>query len=122
MSHHVRTFNLTESQIISKPFIYVNVVNIQVPLSDDNSRAGRMAVTLRPERFATEMTLVWLLAAVYSQMHVEVVLLGKCVATRVTDKRSLIPVKQNKNIENKMHRSMKADLQKKPLPATCEWL
>lgn len=49
-----------------------------------------------PEGFATQMTLVWLLPTVNAQMHVEVVLLGECMATRVTDKRPLVPVRRNK--------------------------
>lgn len=40
-----------------------------------------MAITLGPEGLATEMTLVRLLTTVYAQMHVEVVLLGECMAT-----------------------------------------
>lgn len=55
-----------------------------------------MAVTLCPKGFPAEVTLVWPLATVYTQMHVEVVLLGEGVATRVTDKRALISVSKNK--------------------------
>lgn len=47
---------------------------------------------LCPKGFPAEVTLVWPLATVYTQMHVEVVLLGEGVATRVTDKRALISV------------------------------
>lgn len=38
------------------------------------------AVTLCPEGFTTHMTLVRLLTAVYSHVHVKIVLLGECVA------------------------------------------
>lgn len=47
---------------------------------------------LCPKGFPTEVTLVWPLTTVYSHMHLEVVLLGEGVATRVTHKRALISV------------------------------
>ena len=50
-------------------------------------------MTLCPEGFSTEVTLERLLAAVNTQMHVEVVLLGEGVATQGADKRTLVSVK-----------------------------
>lgn len=40
-----------------------------------SDEGGRMAGTLRPEGFATQVALVGPLATVYTQMHVQVVLL-----------------------------------------------
>lgn len=48
-----------------------------------------------PEGFATEVTLVRPLAAVYTQVHVQVVLLGERMAAQVTNKRALVPVRQS---------------------------
>lgn len=39
------------------------------------------SITLCSEGFATEVTLVRPLTAVYTQVHVQVVLLGECMAT-----------------------------------------
>lgn len=56
----------------------------------------RTAGTLRPEGFATHVTLVGLLATVDTQMHVEVVLLGERMVTYVAYKRTLISVEHKK--------------------------
>lgn len=52
-----------------------------------------LLVTLCPEGFPTQVTLVRLLSAVDPQVHVEVVLLGEGVATQAAHKRTLVPVK-----------------------------
>lgn len=55
-----------------------------------------LSLTLSPEGFATEVTLVRPLATVDTQVHLEVVLLGECMATQATYKRALISVRQIK--------------------------
>lgn len=55
----------------------------------------RTAVTLGPEGFSTQVTLVRPLTAVDTQVHVQVVLLREGVATQVTHERPFVSVKHN---------------------------
>lgn len=54
------------------------------------------AVTLCPEGLATEVTLIWPLAAVDTQVYVQVVFLGEGVAAQVAHERTLVSVNANR--------------------------
>lgn len=67
----------------------------------EEQQPTRTAVTLGPEGFSTQVTLVRPLAAVDTQVHVQVVLLREGVATQVAHERPLISVKRNNKEELK---------------------
>ena len=81
-----------------------------------------MVFTLSPEGFPTEMTLVRPLTAVYTHMHVQIVLLGECMATQGTYKRPLIPVEQDKKESDNLHKCNHILVLSNQEIATCEWL
>lgn len=59
--------------------------------------ALRRVSTWCPEGFPTEVTLVGSLIAVHAQMQVKVAFLRESVATDITNKGTLVPVKHNTN-------------------------
>lgn len=57
------------------------------------ARRGRACLTLGAEGLPTEVALEGLLSCVCAQVHVEVGLLGECMAAELTDIRPFIPVR-----------------------------